>query len=143
MNVESLVTTGVLLLGVFAVLRLVRPFLLRTGGSDPFLRISDEDELRGLLDEGQTEPIVLFLHDPYCPISGGAFRKLVTADTDIHLIDVSRQHELSQAVEQATGVRHESPQVLVLKHGSVVYHESHGRIRTDRLHEAIGSPGEA
>jgi bacillithiol system protein YtxJ len=41
------------------------------------------------------------------------------------LIVVQRSRDVSTAVAEKTGIRHESPQALVLKNSKVVYHASH------------------
>ena len=43
------------------------------------------------------------------------------------------------AVAEKTGLRHESPQALLLKDGKVVWHESHGSIRVESLNQAVSA----
>lgn len=45
---------------------------------------------------------------------------MMRLEADIPLIDVRRAHALSRAVEERTGVRHESPQVIVPRRGRLV-----------------------
>jgi len=98
-----------------------------------FVRVSDDSELDRLFDQSHENSVVLYLHDPYCPISARAYDRVTDAGGDVHLIDVSRQHALNRAVEQRTGVRHESPQVFVLRDGKPVWYASHNRISTESL----------
>jgi bacillithiol system protein YtxJ len=76
---------------------------------------------------------VLFLHDPYCPISARARSRVTDAGGEIHLVDVSRQHDLNREIATRTGVRHESPQLFVLRDGKPVWHAAHGQISTESL----------
>jgi bacillithiol system protein YtxJ len=46
-------------------------------------------------------------------------------DIPIYLIDVLAHRTVSDAVEKATGVRHESPQFLVIRSGELVFAASH------------------
>ncbi len=57
------------------------------------------------------------------------------------LVDVRRHHALGQAVARRTGVRHESPQILVLVDGQVAWHASHGRITAVAVAEALAALG--
>jgi len=47
---------------------------------------------------------------------------------DFALVDVSRQQPISQALAARTGVRHESPQVLLLTGGRAIWSASHDEI---------------
>ena len=97
------------------------------------MRVRDEEGLDELFERSHESTVVLYLHDPYCPISARAHGRVTDAGGEIHLIDVSRQHALNRAVERRTGVRHESPQAFVLRDGAPVWHASHGRISTESL----------
>ncbi len=56
---------------------------------------------------------------------------------DFHFVDVVKNRDISKKIASETGVGHESPQVLVLKNGSVYWHASHSAIDKDQLEEAI------
>ncbi|MFQ5380166.1 MAG: bacillithiol system redox-active protein YtxJ [Dehalococcoidia bacterium] len=94
--------------------------------------------LEALLSTGSTTSVVLYLHDPWCPVSSRAIEEVERVDADVHVIDVSRQRELSRAIAEATGIRHESPQVIVLKDGRPTWHASHWRIRAGAVEGAMG-----
>lgn len=109
--------------------------------TDQFRKIQAVADLQALLQGQQDEPVALFLHDRWCPISAKAYRamsKLAPAEiARTALIDVTAGHDLSDAIEQATGVRHESPQVIVLRGGTPVWHGSHFGITTAAVHTAL------
>ena len=58
-----------------------------------------------------------------------------TPDLESGWVDVVAERRLAQAVAARTGIQHESPQVLLLKDGKVVWHENHWRITAARLTE--------
>ena len=58
-------------------------------------------------------------------------------DTDVVLIDVRRFHRLGQAVARRSGVRHESPQVLVLRDGAAAWDADHWRIMAEAVAAAV------
>jgi bacillithiol system protein YtxJ len=103
-----------------------------------FVSVSDLDGLDRIFASSKEAPAVLFLHDPYCPISTRAHQRVHGAGGEIHMIDVSKQHELSREIAERTGVRHESPQAFVLYGGEPVWYASHGAITTEGLAIARG-----
>ena len=62
-------------------------------------------------------------------------------DGEVALIDVRRFHGLGREVARRTGVRHESPQVIVLRDGEAVWDAHHGAIAIDGIEEAVQALG--
>jgi thioredoxin 1 len=83
-------------------------------------------------------PLLLFKHSRTCPISHAAhaqleaFRRTHPA-VPVRVLVVQEERALSQAVAHASGVRHESPQALLLHGGGVRWHASHGAVTAARL----------
>lgn len=103
-----------------------------------FVSVATADELDSLFSQSQTGPVVLYLHDPYCPVSARAFDQVDRTAGEIHIVDVSRQRDLSQAIQQRTGIRHESPQAFILRNGAQIWNASHGAITTSAIEAARG-----
>ncbi|MBV9611348.1 MAG: bacillithiol system redox-active protein YtxJ [Acidobacteriaceae bacterium] len=81
---------------------------------------------------------IVFKHSPTCPVSLFAYREVMrfrTAqpETRVYVVSVRRQREIARHIAERTGVRHESPQVLVLRHGNVVGAASHDEITAELL----------
>jgi len=88
-----------------------------------FLQLATADDVDAVLvAEG---PQVLFLRDPWCPVSRDAEDEMYALGVGVTTIDVSVQHDLKKHVERQTGIRHESPQVIVVRGGRPVWHASH------------------
>jgi bacillithiol system protein YtxJ len=100
-----------------------------------FKTVADEEALEQLFARSQEEPVVLFKHSNTCPISAMAYQRMQEVP-DVALVVVQRSRELSRAVETRTGVRHESPQVLVLRRGESVWSASHFDITADAVEQA-------
>ncbi|MDQ3713312.1 MAG: bacillithiol system redox-active protein YtxJ [Acidobacteriota bacterium] len=90
-----------------------------------FNEINNTEELDALIEKSNEQAIVLFKHSMTCPISAGVYQEISKADADINLIVVQKARDVSNAVAEKTGIRHESPQAFVVKKGKVVYHASH------------------
>lgn len=83
---------------------------------------------------------VVFKHSTTCGISARAHREVERylaehPEVSFHKVEVLQSRGVSDYIESKTGVRHESPQLLVLRHGEIVWHGSHSRVTA----EAIGS----
>lgn len=130
--------------------KLVRQFL--TGGG--YLQMSDSSETQtnfapvsdaGALDElvarSHDAPVVLFKHSTTCPISARAHHQMAKLPTSvagqISLVVVQRSRELSRRVAEQTGVRHESPQAIILRNGQAVWSASHFDITAEAVEQAV------
>jgi bacillithiol system protein YtxJ len=102
-----------------------------------FEPVDEVGVLDELIERSNQEPVILFNHDPYCPISGRAFEEVAQLTHDVALVDVARRRDVTREIQQRTGVRHESPQVIVLRHGRPVWHASHFRIAADAVEAAV------
>ena len=92
--------------------------------------VTTQEECRALL---QREFAVIFKHSEACDLSQDAYSAISEflaeePTAEIYMISVLDSRPLSNLVEEHTGVRHESPQVLVLRGGKVVAHKSHRSI---------------
>ncbi len=102
-----------------------------------FVPVSDEDELEQWRARSAEGPVLLFKHDPYCSISFVAYRELDRLGGEIPTIDVAKSKALSMAIARQTGVRHESPQVIVLRDGEAAWSASHFAITADAVADAL------
>ena len=83
--------------------------------------------------------VVLFLHAPRCGISVRAHAEVARLGGEVALVDVARAHEVKWAVEARTGVRHASPQVLVLRGGWAIWSASHFAITAAAVERACAA----
>ena len=112
-------------------------------------KLHDVSEIEQLIEVSHQTPVMIFKHSLICPISSMAFRELrrylderPEDDAVVHaLVEIQKARPVSNAVAERTGVRHESPQALLLKGGEVVWHESHSSIRFEALNRAVGAAG--
>ena len=101
-----------------------------------------EEDYRKILKTSHLRPVFLLKHSITCGISAMAredYRYLDEADGDWECweLTVQASREVSNLIADETGVRHESPQVLLIRNGNVVWHASHGQIRSETLREAL------
>lgn len=91
--------------------------------------------------------LLIFKRSPVCPTSHfveGIFTRYVEKLPEatalrIVSVDVIGARPVSQKIAADTGVRHESPQALLIRAGQkVVWHASHGAVDEEALEEQIG-----
>jgi bacillithiol system protein YtxJ len=107
-----------------------------------FNPVSGVDALDKLLERSQAETVILFNHDPHCPISGRAYAQMEQLGDDVSLVDVSKERTLTREIQGKTGVRHESPQVIILRDGKPTWSASHFQITTEAVQSAANGDGE-
>ena len=102
-----------------------------------FVPLRSVSALGELIERSEAEPVLLFQHDPYCPISRRAYSELAGLAMDAAVVDVAQGEYLSPTIEERTGVRHESPQLLVLRSGKVAWNASHLKITRRAVTRAV------
>lgn len=102
-----------------------------------FTKIDSKEKLDEIFASSNEKPVVLFKHSVTCPISADVYHEVSNADADINLIVVQSARDISNAIAERTGIRHESPQAIVLKDGKAVYHASHYDVTADEISENL------
>lgn len=103
--------------------------------------LQDRASFEGLLEEPLA---IIFKHSTACPISARAERetqKFLESNPDrkVYRVLVIEDRDVSNYIEDRTGVRHASPQVLVLREGKVVWHDSHFGVTAEAIASRAGS----
>ena len=102
------------------------------------------DQLDRALAESRMRPLLLFKHSYSCGVSAEALDELLAhlhdgeGDARYAMVTVQTHREVSNAVTSRLGVRHETPQALVIKGGQVVWAASHFRVNAAELGKALG-----
>ncbi|MEZ5344059.1 MAG: bacillithiol system redox-active protein YtxJ [Pyrinomonadaceae bacterium] len=107
--------------------------------SAKFKEIYTSEVLKQLFDESHHKPIVFFKHSITCPISRNVFSEVSKIDTDIWVMVVQDARKISNELAEKTGIRHESPQAIVIHKGEVIYHSSHYDITAADVENALSS----
>jgi bacillithiol system protein YtxJ len=109
-------------------------------------RLEDVDELHRLLAESERRPVLLFKHSYTCGVSLEALDEIVThlnergpgrSAPQYAMVTVQTHRAVSNVISQKLGVRHETPQALLVKRGRVVWTASHFRVTAAAVEDAI------
>ncbi len=106
-----------------------------------FSPVSDAAALEELFARSHTEPVLLFKHSNACPISARAYREMEGVKTPVSIVVVQQSRDLAREIEQRTGVRHETPQALVLRNGRAVWNASHFDVTAQAVEQAVRENG--
>ena len=105
--------------------------------------LSTLDELDAAITHSADRPVVIFKHSSTCGTSAQAHESIVEllAETAVgaewYVVLVQASRQVSNAIAERFGVRHESPQVLIIDAGRVVWHASHFRVTGAALQAAL------
>jgi len=107
--------------------------------SIPWIPLTTEEQFLKILEEDQA---AIFKHSTRCSISSMAQSRLerdfdVESDINFYYLDLLQFRNISNLIEQTLNVRHQSPQLIVLKKGRVVYHASHSSISAESILSAV------
>jgi bacillithiol system protein YtxJ len=109
----------------------------------PWIPLSDLQQLNHIDDKSATKTQVIFKHSTRCGISRMIMNQFVDAydftekDLDLYYLDLLSYREISNEIAAKFQVLHESPQLLVIKNGVVVAHDSHGAINSIELNRFV------
>ncbi len=105
----------------------------------PFRPLATRDDLDEALARSDDGPVLIYKHSSTCPISARAQQSLEAlteaADPPVYRLVVQEARDLSAAVADELGVRHESPQALLLMDRQPVFDASHGQVRAEAVRE--------
>jgi bacillithiol system protein YtxJ len=105
--------------------------------------IQGMEELERVLHESKQRPLVLFKHSYSCGVSAEALDELIAhlgdgrRDARYAMVTVQTHREVSNAIASRLGVRHETPQALLVRDGAVVWSASHFRVNAEALDRAL------
>jgi bacillithiol system protein YtxJ len=106
----------------------------------------DVQSVDAAIAESRERPVLLFKHSRYCGVSCEALEELqshIDARADgavaYKMITVQTHRPVSDAIAQRLGLRHETPQAILLRDGKVVWNASHFRITATQLDQVLPS----
>ncbi len=104
-----------------------------------FRPLTTRAALDAVVDASHTAPVILFKHSQTCGSSLMARMLLDEGEVPavVHEVVVQQHRDVSNAIADRFGVRHESPQVLVVAGGVATWHGSHAGVTPRRVADAF------
>jgi bacillithiol system protein YtxJ len=109
----------------------------------PWKPLNTITQLEEIKKHSNARPQVIFKHSTSCGISRmvlNMFKSgygLEEGQMDLYFLDLIANRDVSHEVASVFGVVHQSPQLLIIKNGVVVAHDSHGAISDIKLEQYI------
>lgn len=110
----------------------------------PWQPLTQPEQLTDIVRESFERPVLIFKHSTSCSISAAAKSKLerqwseADLGATLYYLDLLRYRPISNEIAQQFGIRHESPQLLLIQNGECQYDASHMGIRLSEVKEVIG-----
>jgi bacillithiol system protein YtxJ len=110
--------------------------------------LSDLEMLEAAIAESRERPVLLFKHSRTCGISCEALDELHAhvahsagqpGHASYKVITVQSHRRVSDTAAERFGIRHETPQAILLRDGRPVWNASHFRITADALDRALAN----
>ena len=104
-----------------------------------WIDLSSLDQLDIIVEASYEKTIAIFKYSTQCGVSRMVLRKfeknhdVSENEPDWYFLDLIRYREVSNEVANKFNVQHESPQLILLRKGEVIYHNSHSGIDMDTV----------
>ena len=108
-------------------------------------QLADIAALDAAIDESRERPVLVFKHSRTCGISCEALDELLShldrngMKAGYKLITVQHNRRVSDEAAQRFGIRHETPQAILLRDGRPVWNASHFRITADHIDSILSA----
>lgn len=110
----------------------------------PWIDLNSLEQLDEMKERSEERTIAILKHSTTCGISRMVL-KMFENDydldendpIDLYFLDLRAHRDISNAIAEKFSVKHESPQLIVLKNREVVHHSSHQGISADKLKELV------
>jgi len=96
--------------------------------------LETEAQLKEFIALSKRKPIAIFKHSTRCSLSGW---NINDNDIEMYYLDLLNYRNISDKIASVFNVEHQSPQLIVLSQGDVLYHASHGEIDAGILKNSI------
>lgn len=94
--------------------------------------LTEADQIEDIINSSAEKPVLIFKHSTRCGISSVILnrfdKKMTKLDKAYYILDILNYRSLSNLIQDKFGIRHQSPQLLVIKNGKVVAHDSHSGV---------------
>lgn len=101
--------------------------------------LTDLGQLNEIIELSNQQPVLIFKHSTRCSISRFALKNFVNEydfseeELQAYFLDLLEYRSISNEIANRFEVMHQSPQILLIKDGKCIYHESHDGVEVSSL----------
>ena len=103
----------------------------------PYHSLTSTSDWEEALAASEDQTVLLFKHSAACSVSARADQELAALDEEtdlpIYQVVVQQARPVSNEIEEELGVRHETPQAILLRDRQPVFHTSHFDVTADTI----------
>lgn len=107
----------------------------------PWKELTNIEMLDEVSEESRKRPVAILKHSTTCGISRMVLRQfekeydLKEGEVSLYFLDLLKHRDISNKIASRFNVPHQSPQLIIIKDGKVVYDASHSEISAESLHK--------
>lgn len=110
--------------------------------SNNWTDITKVEDIHSIVEASHEQPQLIYKHSTRCNLSATIKYSLEKWDKTnqvlpIHYLDLISYRSVSDFIEQHFGIMHESPQIIIIHQGKVIYDEDHFRINGEDIEKAL------
>lgn len=130
-------------MGLFDIFKAPRDIAKEEIVEIPWHVLAKMDQLDEIVEQSKTMPVAIFKHSTRCGISRGVLKlleknyNLTDEQLKLYYLDLLQHRDISNEIAARFKVQHESPQMIVIKNGVVVHHDSHHAIEASHLEKFV------
>lgn len=109
-----------------------------------WIELKNETDLNELKQLSAVSPVLIFKHSTRCSISSMALNRLerswsseAIGTVQLYYLDLIQNRIISNLITETFNVQHQSPQVILIKNGEAIYHDSHMNIDFDSIKDVV------
>lgn len=101
--------------------------------------LQTSSDWKNVLEQSKETLIFVLKHSTTCPVSSTAYRAFDEFTTDIpkYFLRIQDNRPVSNEIESDLGIRHESPQLFLLKEGKALWQATHYAISKSEMTKAV------
>lgn len=103
-----------------------------TAENIPWIQLENESQLEEIYELSNSKPVLIFKHSTRCSISSMTLNRFESdfepKEVTFYFLDLIAYRNLSNKIAEDLNIKHESPQVLLVKEGKCVYSSTHNAI---------------
>jgi bacillithiol system protein YtxJ len=98
-----------------------------------WIPLESPEQLQQIRKESASQVVIIYKHSTRCSVSSMVMNRMerssaIFSDLKVYFLDLLHNRQVSNLVEDVFSVQHESPQLLAIREGVVLFHLSHFEI---------------
>jgi len=114
-----------------------------TGINEEWIKLTEIGQLKEIIQESDTTPVIIYKHSTRCGLSSMAKNILdkgwgkLRPHAKLYFLDLLQYRNVSTLIAERFNVRHQSPQILIIKKRQSIYNASHYDIKVETILEHL------